>query len=211
MRRVLAQVAACALGVACCGCVTGGEADFVEMNFKRISAEGALVERVSLSNASWWVDEGEAVHVALGSESPALLGAGSGEQFDMSIVVSGLAAAGARDYPVTNETLRACHQVGANHTRYASMHGIVALWFEPGNVLRGRYRIVAIKELFHILTGWTKVGQVVAVGEFVARPDHGEGKNVLERSEAGMKRTGAPNAPSDGRPKPVRIDTSTTG
>ena len=186
------------------GCATRARVDLIDLNFKRIEAKGDLVESVSATDCFWWCD-GKRLYVALHEDGSPLATALTRERFDMSFVLDGMPAERSRDYRLDQHSLRAVHGVGANHSRYASLRGVVGVWLEPGQILRGRFRLLGKKQIFHILTGWSDVGQVVVTGEFRCRRDQTRGEPVLARTEeGGMERRAVRTRPDDG-PRPVEV------
>jgi hypothetical protein len=188
------------------GCASGGAVDIIELNFKRMPSAGPLVDHVTVQEALWWITDNR-VYVALRSQQGGALSELHREGLEMSFVLEGLPAAQARDYPLNRQSVRIRRSQGARHARFASTIGIAALWFEPGDVLRGRFRTMLKRQSFHILTGWSDGGQAAAIGEFRARRDQVRGEEILQSTEAdGMeRRISAGVAPLE-RGRPTRVE-----
>ncbi len=186
------------------GCARG-QVELVELNFRRLPAAEDLVGREAADACYWWV-EGDQIRVALGRYRVGVPNELHRERFDLSLALPGLPAEQARNYTLDGNSLRCYVRRGAVHHRYRSRQGIAAVWLEPGRRLRGRFRILAQKEGFHILSGWNAIGPTAMVGAFEARYDATRGEAIWQRSEAdGMNRAAAANTTPDGRPGPVRV------
>ena len=196
---------ACAGAVVLGGCAVGA-VDITELNFKRMYPQGPLVRHVPVTEAWWWI-EGGRVLVALQEERGRRLSEYDRKEFDVSLVFDGLPAAKARSYAIGRDSVRGYHRDGARHSRFASSHGVAGLWFESGGVLRGRFRMIARRQVFHILTGWSDSYQAAVVGEFRARENRARGEPILLRTEEdGMERRYRQvGAPTD-RPGPQRVE-----
>jgi hypothetical protein len=186
------------------GCAPHADIEFIDLNFKRIDAAGPLINHISASDCCWWID-GNHLMVTLHHDTGPLAGQLARERFDLSFVLDGLPANRARDYRLDRESLRAVYGKGAAHSRFASLRGITAVWWGANGTLRGRFRLIAKKQIFHVLTDWTDVGQVIMVGDFRCRRDRAGGRPVLERSEKnGMARRPARSA-AQSEPGPVEV------
>ncbi len=187
-----------------CGCAYSGRMDITELAFRRISPKGPLIDSLRLSDCLWWSDEG-AVYIGM-STSDSVIPLPAAEKLDFSFVLPGFPADRSREYQVNNQTLRGYVRKGLEHERYRSTRGIVAIWLEPGDSMRIRFRLIANKEIFHVLTGWVSAGQVVLTGSCRARRDSRNGPALLSLTERdGMTRSGAGDRDSRGRPKPRRV------
>jgi hypothetical protein len=198
-------LAASAVIASSAGC-TGRAIQFVDLDFARIPEAGPLVDTINVSAAYWWLD-GDRVCIAATRQPVRLLGSSRARRVDLSFVLPGVPAGDARDYPLGSEAQRCYVRQGSSHTRYRSHRGIAAIWMRPGGKLRVRYRVLASRQTFHILTGWTTVGQTLLAGELIARHDPVRGTEILERTEAdGMNRAPSRNATTNDRPRPVQIN-----
>ena len=207
-RPTICRLAIC-LGVAVCaalgGCASAGAVNISELNFKRIPAQGPLTAHVVVEQCAWRIDE-ERICVGLRYRRPGLFGESGREQFDFSLVLPGIPAARARDYRLDAQSVRCYLRRGASHARFASIYGIVGIWRESGEVLHGKFRLIAGQQVFHVLTGWSSVGQVYMEGEFRARRDPRLTEDILLGSEEdGMDRSGRVNMPAGSQARPVRV------
>jgi len=184
------------------GC-TRASLQIVDLDFLKIPEAGRLVDEIGALDCVWWLD-GDNVCIAA-TRSGGVRGS-AGRRLDLSFVLPGVPAATARDYALGPESMRGYVRQGPIHLRYRSQRGIAAVWLQPGGKLRVRFRVFAGRQSFHILTGWSTVGQTLLTGELRARSDAKFGAEILRRSEAdGMNRGPVQNTPTGGRPRPVRI------
>ncbi|MCB9850145.1 MAG: hypothetical protein H6817_05510 [Phycisphaerales bacterium] len=195
-------------GFCCAGAAAGcaqSRVDFIDLDFRRLPSEAELVDSESVRAAYWWLD-GDTINISAVRGNSHEKQISRQRRMDFSLVLPGIPAERARDYQLTSASLRCYVRQGADHARYRSLRGIASVWELPGNVLRVKFRLIAGREIFHILTGWTDVGQTVLAGEFRARYDETQGQAVLQRSESGgMTRAAQPNTPVGARPGPVPV------
>ena len=205
MSRWVARLGVATICAVLGGCATGGAVDIAELNFKRIPAKEPLIVHVPVEQCFWWRD-GDRICVSMRHDQPVWFSQLGRKEFEMSLVLPGIPADQARNYRIGRSAMRCYRHNGAYHARFNSIRGIVGVWKEPHDVLRVRFRLMARKQVFHILTGWSKVGQVMMTGEFRARRDRERGERILLESEKdGMGRPKHRNTPSDGRPRPVQV------
>lgn len=186
-----------------CGCARN-EIRLIDLDFRRMPEAAPLIERVSAPVACWWTEAGK-IQIAAARQGGPPRQPG-GRVADFSLVLAGMPAGGARDYALNPQSLRGYVRGGGRHARYRSLRGLASIWMRPGERLRVRFRVIAQKETFHILTGWTAVGETVLVGEFLAHQDARIGGQILARSERdGMTRTRVVNTTPGVRPRPVQV------
>jgi hypothetical protein len=167
--------------------------DLVDLDFRRLPAEATLIRHESLPACYWWL-EGGRIHVVAGRTQSWLAGPLGGKRIDFSLWLPGVPADRARTYRLGPRSLRGYLRQDASHARYRSIRGIAAVWLRPAQRLHVKLRVVASKEVFHVLTGWTAVGQTVLVGTFDARRNASTGQIIWQRSEAdGMQRGSVAN------------------
>lgn len=203
--RWFAACAACAAIASLSGCASRAIA-LVDLDFARIPEVGPLVDTINVSDAYWWLD-GDRVCIAATRQPVRFPGSSGARRVDLSFVLPGVPAGDARDYPLGSEAQRCYVRQGSSHTRYRSHRGIAAIWMRPGGKLRVRYRVLASRQTFHILTGWTTVGQTLLAGDLIAQHNPARSAEILRRTEAdGMNRAPSGNATTNGRPRPVQIN-----
>lgn len=185
------------------GC-TAGSARIVDLDFKRIDESDLLIEDVQYDQGCWWTQDDQ-IRIALSH----VRNAGSvlsRERVILSFVLEGLPAEKGRDYPLDTSSLRAYVRKGVSHSRYVSARGVIRLRYGSSDSVNGRFRILARKQVFHALTGWSDAGQAVWVGEFTAYRNERRGRVILsETEEDGMERAASANTPKDAG-RPVRVE-----
>lgn len=196
-------LAACAAGCA----QPRGNVSLIDLNFRKMDTEVPDVQTLATPLAYWWEDAGR-LCVAFGYDKPSMNKLDR-QAIDASLVLDGMPAGTAREYEFDARGLRAYHHDGANHDRFRSLRG-VAVVQRVGDAMHVRFRVLALKEMFHILTGWNPIGETLLVAEFDAASNRAAGEPILTRSEdQGMGREAVSGPPTPPAPKgmgrPVRV------
>ena len=198
----------CALAlVTQAGCKAAGSVSYIDLKFKRLGTGGPLVPTTEIDHAVWSQDanRNEWLQVALSRHRDGFT-ALDRERFDLSLLLPGMPAGKGREYRVTKETLRAYSRKGVSHVRFASLGGIVGVWWEKNQTLAGRFRLRAKKQIFHILTGWVDAGPVIMAGEFNARRNDEMVERIIATSEEdGMERSIGVDSPAIQYGQPVKV------
>ncbi len=199
--------------MATAGCSGSAHIHLIPAEHKKISTERPLITPYDVGRCHYWVNQGQELCVAFSEENLAAEGTPGRRSFDMSLVLGPVPAGWGRNYAVDRRTMRAIIHEGAEHHRYASLYGIVAVWFDQDEkLLQGRFRIWAKRQDFQVWRGWSGDLRVLLVGEFEARPDALRGVQVWKRTEVGgLKRPvhiGRPGRvygpPVEEKPQPQR-------
>jgi len=187
------------------GCASSASLRFSDLNFKRLDPTDPLVVDVAANSCWWWID-GKKVCVAFNIGGTNQNGLGRHERLVFSLVLNGIPAGTEREYRFTRQALRCYRHLGSDHSRYASVKGVATVRLSAGDILSGRFRALAKKQVFHVLTNWTTVGQAFVTGEFTAQRSRERGSSILvQTEEQGMKREPFANTTMDGVPKPQRV------
>jgi hypothetical protein len=190
-RTVLALL--CGLGLLA-GCNGSGRIDIAALDFQAIDPPEGPAPRfvgLDLDRCCWWADEDGRVHVALERDRPNLLAAEWRFRFQLSLALDQLPAGKARDYRVNRRELRGVARFGPAQSRFTSLYGIVALYREPQDRLRGSFRMEVSRETQQLLGGWSRPSRYLMMGTFVAVPDAAQGRRIAAEAEA----PGAPGEP----------------
>ena len=188
--RALAAVVIAIVGAVCCGgCQTARTGvEVIDLDYRRINDDEKMIRHVDVGKGYWWT-EGDRLIVALTTDTKGLTPLDH-KRFDLTLALDGMPAEKSRTYELGREAVRGYLRYGLSHERFRSMLGIANVQFGSGNRLRGKFRLSAAKEFFHVLTDWAPAGPVVLVGEFSAVKNQRAGGEVLARSdEDGMGRT----------------------
>ncbi len=114
-------------------------------------------------------------------DKPSPLGSLGHFRFQMSLVLEDLPAGRARNYLVKKREFRGVARMGPAHSRWTSLSGVVALYREPGDRLRGSFRLQVAREVQQLLGGWSSPDRYLMMGTFEARPDvNGHGRQIAE-------------------------------
>jgi hypothetical protein len=184
------------------GCASRASLQFVELSFKRLDPGDPLTTEVIADSCTWSI-EGDQIHVALVSGR---VNADSGDRMMMSVVLDGIPHGNEREYRVERRGLRCYWHHGRKHERFASLNGVVSIELLPSDGLAGRFKILARKQVFHILTNWMTVGQTVLMGSFTARRDPEKVSSILVQTEkGGMDRLQKENTIKGGIPRPRQV------
>jgi hypothetical protein len=185
-----------------CACQGRGRVEFIDLNYREIDPPAPRTQRMNVERCYWWADESGQVWIALEHEQSVLLGA-ERFVFQMSLVLEKLPAGHARNYLVTKRELRAAARLGPAEGRFVSLSGIVALYRESDDRLRGSFRLEVAREIGQLLGGWGRPTHHLMQGTFVAVHDEQRGRRIADECDARARpRTAAsqPAAPAGSAP-----------
>jgi hypothetical protein len=180
---ILLALATVALLACTTGCHNPGTVEVVALNFRSIDPPAPKVFEVKLDRCYWWTDEEGEVWVAMEQQKPVLLGAET-FVFQMSLALEKLPAGRARNYMVTRRELRGLATFGPAHSRFVSIGGIVALYRNGEDELRGSFRLDVAKRAQGLLGGWTPESRYLMQGTFHALPDEERGRAIASETES---------------------------
>jgi hypothetical protein len=185
---VLTARAACGLAfsgaaLVLCGCQGGGHVDLAALNYRDIDPPAARFTSVNLDRCFWWTDEQEHVWVALERDQVIWLGPAH-FVFQLSLQLDKPPAGHSRNYLASNRELRGVVRFGPAQSRFVSQAGIVALYRESGDHLRGSVRLDVLRHAQQLLGGWSPAGRYLMLGEFDAVHDEQAGRRIAEATEA---------------------------
>jgi hypothetical protein len=181
---IVKRLLAAAGPILCTGCGERGTLHLVPLNQTRIEKDEPLITRVGPADG-WYAIEGKRITMALERKNFSLIGEYGKQSQALSIVVEGLPAHKSRDYLVNKNGVRGRLRRGAQHVRFASISGILALWMEPDGRIRGRLRCLVKVQQFNVMMGWTGDQRALLVGEFSGTRDRERVEAVRRRSEEG--------------------------
>lgn len=170
-------------GVLLTGCQSAGRVEFASLDFRAIDPPSPEVSRLALNHCYWWEDEQGRVWIAMEHERPVLLGV---ERLtcQLSLLLEKLPAGRARNYHATRRQLRGVARLGPAQARFVSTAGIVALYREAGERLRGSFRLRVSQHSQQLLGGWSKPVRFLMLGEFVATRNEEAGRRILAETES---------------------------
>ena len=193
LKRTVRLSALLGLLIACAeivGCAGSARIGVVPLNLKKLRDSDPLIRRLDAQRCYHWQDANGRLCIAMEFENLSLIGDYGRRALAMSLVFKEAPAGDARNYRANLQTLRMTARAGAEHLRWASLSGIFAVRRTPDGHIRGRFRIAAKQQKFHIALGWSSDSRVLLFGELDAVPGERQGRKILERTEAdGMGRT----------------------
>jgi hypothetical protein len=196
-------LACLALWLALTGCQGRGRVDVAALNFQAVDPPAgppAEFTRLEMDRCYWWTDDQGKVWVAMERDQPIGWGTDWHFKFQLSLALDQPPAGRARDYLVTKRELRAVSKFGPSQSRFVSLVGVVALYREPDNRLRGSFRLQVAREMQELLGNWSAATRWLMLGTFEAVPDPGRGKEIATESEAfGPQR----ESPAESAPPPA--------
>jgi hypothetical protein len=101
----------------------------------------------------------------------------------MSLVVEGLPAGEARNYLMSERALRAVVRLGPLESRFVGTQGILALYRDERDGLRGSFRLLVQRESRRMLGGWGGPATFLMQGEFRAVHDARRGREIAAATE----------------------------
>jgi len=195
------------------GCSGSGRIELAALNFRAIdppAAPSPRVVRVNLDRCYWWTDQADRLWLAMEHRRLPLLNPRLRVAFQLSLALEKLPAGPARDYHVGPQTLRGLVRAGPWESRLTARRGIIALYRESGNRLRGSLRIEAVRVSAGWLGHWSRPKDYLLLGTFVAVPDRGRGRAILAATEsAGWERGPTTRPAAQSRPAGEAADRPT--
>jgi hypothetical protein len=177
---------AAATATALCGCTGSGRVLLAALDYQAIDPPAGAPPRffpLDMDRCFWWTDEHGHVWVAMDCDQPLFLGTNWRFKFRLSLALDQPPAGSTRDYAVAKRELRATAQGGPLRSRYASVRGIVALYREPNEHLRGSFRLEVAREVQQMLGGWGNASRYLMMGTFDAVRDETRGPQIAAQTE----------------------------
>lgn len=166
------------------GCHGQGRVEVAALNFRAIDPPAPRVAKLKVDSCTWWLDDEGRICIAMDRKQPVLLGAAGEFVFQLSMVLDKPPRGRARNYLVSKRELQGIARFGPAAARYVSLSGIVALYREPGERLRGSFRLQVARQSSQMLGGWGRPRRHLMMGTFVAVPDDGRGRQIAAETEA---------------------------
>lgn len=181
------------------GCHHAGHVEIAALNYAAIDPPAPRVSRVGLDRCYWWTDEAGRVRVAMERDQPWVLGPTHVEHFvfQLAFTLEKPPAGRSRNYLLSKHQMQGVARFGPAHSRFVSIAGIVALYREPGDRMRGSFRIQVARQALQLLGGWSRVSRYLMTGTFTAVHDEERGRRVAAQAE---DNGWAPPADKDGLP-----------
>jgi hypothetical protein len=176
------------------GCRGGGKVDFILLSYQSIDPPSPAVTTVELDGCYWWIDEEKRLWIAMEREIRPVLVPFAHFTFQLSLALDKPPAGPARDYEIGARELRAVVRLGPTESRFTSRRGIVAIYREGPDRLRGSLRIEASREVYAVF-GWTQPSRMLILARFSAVRDPERGRLIAATTEAnGWHRDDGPPA-----------------
>ena len=188
------------LGMLLAGCTGSARVQIAALDYQAIDPPAGpppVVVPLDADRCFWWTDEHGKVWVALERDQPLLLTPEWRFRFQLSFALDEPPAGRARDYALSKRELRAMVRAGPTQARYSSVRGIVALYREPYDRMRGSFRLEVAREVQQMLGGWGRPSRYLMMGTFHAVHDETRGRAIAEQSESsGREREPAASQPA---------------
>jgi hypothetical protein len=169
------------------GCAGTGRVSVAALDYQAIDPPAgppAQFTQLDLDACCWWTDADGHVWVAMACERPSWLVPEWRFRFLLSLALDQPPAGRARDYRLGQKELRGVARFGPAQSRFESVRGIVALYREPGEQLRGSFRMEAAREVQQLLGGWSRASRYFMMGTFRAVHDEARGRRIAADAEA---------------------------
>ncbi len=173
--------------LAAIGCSGSGRVEVASLNFEAVDPPAGpppRFTRIALDRCYWWLDENGRVCVAMERNQPTPLGPGWRFRFQLALQLDEPPAGRARDYRVTKRELRATARFGPSQSRFTSISGVVALYRQPQDRLRGSFRLLVAREVQQMLGGWGLPGRYLMMGTFEAVRNEEHGRQIRAQVDA---------------------------
>lgn len=200
-RRAFLGVGILASLLALSGCRGGGDVQIVSLDFRSIDPPTPRVFELSFDKCAWKTDADGRLWLAMSRDMRSILGPLGRVQFELSMRLEKLPSGKARNYSLAADEVRVRIRTALSETRLMSTAGILALYREGGDVVRGSFRFQANRYTLQILGGWTPGARFLFLGHFIAVPDEGDAAAIIESTEGpGFERGDAPPRSVEPRP-----------
>jgi len=166
------------------GCAPAGRIELVALNFTSIDPPAPTTGSLDLDHCYWWEDEDGQLWFAAESGMRPFFGQLGDFRFHLSLALERLPAGKARDYDIRRRELRAVARFGPTESRFTSSRGIMAVYRESHDRLRGSFRIHVRREMTRLLGGWGNPTSYVMQGTFTARHDSARGRPIAKDTES---------------------------
>jgi len=173
--------------VACVGCHGTGRIELASLNFRAIDVPAGpppRVDRYDLDCCCWWTTPDGQLWLAMQQQRRFFLNPRLRLEFQLSLRLERPPAGPARDYPLGSEELRARLRFGPWESRFTARTGILALYREPGDRLRGSLRAEVAGVAARLLGGWSRPARYLLLGTFTAVRDEQRGRPIAEATES---------------------------
>ncbi|GMU84366.1 MAG: hypothetical protein AMXMBFR47_42360 [Planctomycetota bacterium] len=169
----------------------------ISLDFRSIDPPAPRVFELSFDRCVWWSDANGRLWLAMSRDMQSILGPLGRVQFEMSIRLEKPPSGKARNYSLAADEVRARIRTALSETRLTSISGILAVYRESGDALRGSFRFQANRHTLQILGGWSRGARFLFLGRFHAAPDAGEAAAIVESTEGpGFERGEPTSAPA---------------
>lgn len=171
----------------CCltGCTGGGRLEFASLDFQAIDPPPSRVSSVRVQECYWWPEQDGRVRIAMQSQRTPLFHAKLRFQFQLLLALEKLPAGKARNYKLGSNGLQARVRFGPWESHFSSRIGIVALYRESDDRVRGSIRAQTSRVTLQWLGGWGKPVRYLTLGSFTAVRNEQRGRAIAEQVEAG--------------------------
>jgi hypothetical protein len=173
-------VALLAVSLLLTGCAGGGRLEFASLDFRAVDPPPPRVSPVGLQECYWWTEDDGRVQIAMQSRRTPLWNSTLRFQLQLSLTLEKLPAGPARNYTLEPRALQARVRFGPWESRFTSQTGIVALYRESGDRLRGSARVRTSRVTLQWLGGWSEPVRYLMLASFTAVPDERRGRAIAE-------------------------------
>lgn len=171
----------CAFLPACAG---SASLHLTPLNYQSIDPPSPAMIDLNMDHCCWFTDDAGQVCIAMNRTIPSILGEKFRFDFLLSLVLEKLPAGKARNYNIRSRELRALARGGPAESRFTSHIGILALYREAGDRLRGNLRLEVGRQESSFLGVWTRPARYLLLGSFEAVHDERRARPILEESES---------------------------
>ncbi len=183
------------------GCSGNAQLEMAALDFQMIDPPAPRVTRVDLDRCFWWTDDDGFVWISIERAMRPFFGAFGEVLLQFSFSLDRPPAGKARNYIVSDRELRGLVRLGPAESRFVSVNGIVAAYREPGQRLRGSFRLEATRQTSRVLGGWGLPARFLLMGSFNAIHDAARGRAVAAATEeSGWERDPRP-VPRGAKPR----------
>ncbi len=152
------------------------------LDYKAIDPPPAY-SKIDLDECYWWTDEHEQVWIAMRRRIRSPISSDFDFDFSLSLLLDRLPAGSARNYLVGKEELRGVAEVGPLASTFESSAGILALYRQSGDRLRGSLKLEVLRRTASLLGGRTRATRYLFAGDLLAIHDERRGREIAMEIE----------------------------
>jgi hypothetical protein len=176
--------------------------DFISLTYEAIDPPTPAVTSIDLDGCYWHTDEEGQLWITMERTYQPLFIPIARFAFQLSLALDKPPAGPAKNYEVRDRELRAVVRLGPTESRFTSRVGIIAVYRDGPDRMRGSLRIEASREVYAVF-GWSRPGRMLMLARFNAVRNEPRSRSIAAATET----SGWAREPRHERDRPGRVST----